>query len=67
MMFSTSMRSTCLTRHETGGDAMNQPFQPVRWQDIAARYDARGLPFLAYFFEAEGGAARAGRRGGRRA
>ncbi len=30
---------------------MHHPVNPVSWQEIAASYDPRGLPFLRYFAE----------------
>ena len=32
---------------------MHDPIAPISWQDIAAAYDARGLPFLKYFLESQ--------------
>lgn len=31
---------------------MHHPIRPISWRDIAATYDARGLPFLRYYQEA---------------
>ena len=31
---------------------MHHPTLPVSWQEIAAAYDPRGLPFLRYYQEA---------------
>jgi len=31
---------------------MHHPTHPVRWRDIAAVYDPRGLPFWRYYVEA---------------
>ncbi|MFH1810353.1 MAG: hypothetical protein ABIJ09_16525 [Pseudomonadota bacterium] len=31
---------------------MHHPTFPVSWQEIAASYDPRGLPFLRYYQEA---------------
>ena len=32
---------------------MHHPTRPIRWRDIAATYDPRGLPFLRFFIETE--------------
>lgn len=44
---------------------MHDQIRPVRWRDIAAAYDPRGLPFLRFFLEVEPAPRRSRQRRGR--